>query len=47
MIDGQATSHLGTTRATKKIRQFYETDAKGIYDEDLIDDVGYGLLARC
>ena len=31
----------------RKIRQFYETDAKGIYDEDLIDDLGYGLLARC
>ncbi len=31
----------------RKIRKFYETDAKGIYDEDLIDDLGYGLLARC
>jgi len=31
----------------RKIRQFYETDAKGIYDEELIDDVGYSLLARC
>ena len=30
-----------------KIRRLYETDAKGIYDEDLIDEVGYGLLARC
>jgi hypothetical protein len=30
-----------------KIRRFYENDAKGVYDEDLIDDVGYGLLARC
>ena len=29
------------------IRRLYETDAKGIYDEDLIDEVGYGLLARC
>ncbi len=31
----------------RKIRRFYESDAKGIYDEDLIDEVGYGLLARC
>ena len=31
----------------KKVRQFYENDAKGIYDEDLIDDLGYALLARC
>jgi hypothetical protein len=30
-----------------KIRRLYETDAKGIYDEELIDEVGYGLLARC
>jgi hypothetical protein len=31
----------------RKIRRLYETDAKGIYDDDLIDDVGYALLARC
>jgi len=30
-----------------KIRRLYENDAMGIYDEELIDDVGYGLLARC
>ncbi|MHC4715918.1 MAG: hypothetical protein ACYS5V_03045 [Planctomycetota bacterium] len=29
------------------IRRFYETDAKGIYDEELIDELGYALLARC
>lgn len=29
------------------IRWLYETDAKGIYDEDLINEVGYGLVARC
>src|SRR5512135_1869708 len=29
------------------IRRLYETDAQGIYDEDLINEVGYGLLARC
>jgi hypothetical protein len=31
----------------KEIRQLYETDAKGIYDEDLINEVGFGLLALC
>ncbi len=31
----------------KLIRRFYETDAKGIYDGDLIDEIGYALLARC
>ena len=30
-----------------KIRQLYENDAKGIVDEDLINDVGYALYARC
>jgi len=30
-----------------RIRRLYETDAKGIYDAGLIDDVGYSLLARC
>ncbi|MHB1355547.1 MAG: hypothetical protein ACYCZF_06185 [Anaerolineae bacterium] len=30
-----------------KIRKLYETDAQGIYDEELIDEVGYTLLARC
>jgi hypothetical protein len=30
-----------------KIRLLYEADAKGIYDEELIDDVGFFFLARC
>lgn len=30
-----------------KIRRLYENDAAGICDEELIDDVGYSLLARC
>ena len=33
--------------AQRKIRRLYENDAKGIYDEALIDDVGYALFARC
>ncbi len=31
----------------QEIRRLYETDAQGIYDEELINEVGYGLLARC
>jgi hypothetical protein len=30
-----------------KIHRFYENDAGGIYDEDLIEEVGYGLWRRC
>ena len=30
-----------------KIRRFYLDDAQGIYDDELIADVGYSLSARC
>ncbi len=30
-----------------KIRRLYEIDARGIYDEALIDDVGSALYSRC
>ncbi|MCU0521634.1 MAG: hypothetical protein MUF84_13190 [Anaerolineae bacterium] len=30
-----------------EIRRLYHLDAQGIYNDDLIADVGYGLLARC
>ena len=33
--------------AQHKIRQLYLNDANGIYDDELIGDVGYALLARC
>ena len=29
------------------IKRLYETDARGIYDEELIDEIGWGLHARC
>jgi len=49
-MKGQSRNMLPTwaPRVTQReIRRLYETDAKGIYDEDLINEVGYGLLARC
>lgn len=30
-----------------KIERLYDSDARGILDEELIDDIGYSLLARC
>jgi len=30
-----------------KIRRLYELDAQGIYDDELIQEVGYALRARC
>jgi hypothetical protein len=30
-----------------KIRRLYEQDAKGIRDDELLDEVGHGLYARC
>jgi ribosomal protein L37AE/L43A len=29
------------------IRRLYETDALGIYDDDLLDEVGWALVSRC
>ncbi len=46
-VDGAAEIRWASRVPKRKIQQLYETDAKGIYDEDLIDDVGFGLLARC
>ena len=31
----------------RKIQRLYESDAMGIHDDELIDDVGYSLLSRC
>lgn len=31
----------------EKIRRLYAQDASGIYDEELVDDVGISLYARC
>lgn len=30
-----------------KLKKLYATDAKGIYDDDLVDEVGFTLYARC
>src|SRR5947208_10067205 len=30
-----------------KIRRLYETDARGIVDDELIEEVGFGLYSRC
>jgi Zn ribbon nucleic-acid-binding protein len=43
--DGEIRWAPKTSRA--KIRRLYETDAQGIVDEDLIDDVGWMLWQRC
>jgi hypothetical protein len=31
----------------EKLQRLYETDARGIQDEELIDEVGYTLYSRC
>ena len=47
-MSGDATLPRWAPRVRQsKIRRLYETDALGIYDDELIDDVGYALLARC
>src|SRR3954447_14811943 len=31
----------------QKIRRLYETDARGIVDDELIEEVGFALYSRC
>jgi ribosomal protein L37AE/L43A len=46
-----ATGKSGITWADKvrkeKIARLYETDARGLRDDELVDDVGYALYVRC
>lgn len=45
--DGSEEVRWAPRVAQHKIRRLYETDARGIVDEEQIDEVGYGLEARC
>ena len=47
MSDGAAEIQWARRVPQEKIRRLYETDAQGVYDAELIDDVGWSLLARC
>ncbi len=39
--------HWSRRVSRDKIRRLYESDARGMLDEELLDDVGYGIYARC
>jgi hypothetical protein len=39
--------HWNPRVAPSKIRRLYELDARGIVDEEFIDDVGYAVFVRC
>ena len=47
METGQAPIQWAPRVKPGLIRRLYDLDAQGIYDEELIDEVGWGLLARC
>ena len=47
MADGACEIRWEPRVSKQKIQRLYETDAKGIYDEALIDEVGFALYARC
>ena len=47
MEDGAADIQWAPRVRQEDIRRLYETDAQGIYDEELIDEVGWALHARC
>lgn len=52
MVDGAEGDDIALVRWARpvrrdKVRRLYETDARGITDETLIDDVGCALYLRC
>jgi hypothetical protein len=46
-VDGAKEIRWARRVGPEKIRALYAMDAKGIVDEELIDEVGYAMLARC
>jgi ribosomal protein L37AE/L43A len=47
MEDNKTTITWAPRVRQRPIRRLYELDARGIYDEELLDKVGWGLYARC
>lgn len=45
--DGMSEVRWASRVNPRAVRRLYETDARGIVDEEQIDEVGYALLARC
>lgn len=39
--------HWAGRVAQRKIERLYESEARGLLDGELVDEVGYGLFARC
>lgn len=47
MSDAKMLPQWASRVQKSKIKHLYELDAKGIYDDKLLDEVGYALYARC
>jgi ribosomal protein L37AE/L43A len=47
MDRGDGKIHWASKVPQWKIRRLYETDAKGVIDDELIDDVGWAVWDRC
>lgn len=47
MTDGRDEIVWGMRVPKWKLRRLYQSDAQGLLDEELLDDVGYTLLERC
>jgi hypothetical protein len=47
MTSGRDEINWGQRVPKWKLRRLYESDAQGLLDEDLLNDVGYTLLERC
>jgi hypothetical protein len=47
MMNGRDEIEWGKRVPKWKLKRLYESDAQGLLDEDLLDDVGFTLLERC
>jgi hypothetical protein len=47
MQSSQLDLHWARRVPPEKIQRLYEGESRGILDEDLLDEAGYALLARC
>ncbi|MHC5056264.1 MAG: hypothetical protein ACYTKD_16310 [Planctomycetota bacterium] len=47
MQDGASEVRWAPRVAKRDVRRLYESEAKGLLDEDLLDEVGIALLLRC
>lgn len=47
MMTDSSKIHWSRRVPRHKVRRLYESDARGMLDEDLLEDVGFRIFVRC